>query len=63
MAKSKWIRELERFDQVKIADEEFIFDWMDWMYAKLIDSYWDIINATWYVKKINWFYEFVDIHD
>jgi len=73
MTKSIWVRELKRWDQVKVevyrmknwekvyADELLKYDWMDWMYAKLIDFEWDILNATWYVKKHkDWYFYFID---
>jgi len=33
---------------------------MDWMYAKLLDSKWNICNGTWYVHKVWEHYEFIE---
>ena len=64
----KAIWDLKRWDTLNITitrwdvttDEIVTYDWMDWMYAKLLDSKWNICNGTWYVHKVWEHYEFIE---
>ena len=46
------------YSGIKEWNEDVLYIWMDGMYAKLLCSDWDIVNATWYVVKIDDHYIF-----
>ena len=67
-----WIRELKVWDTVvcdvqtnwiDYKDKILTYNWMDWAYAKLVDSDsidLKIYNASWYVHKVWEHYMFAD---
>ena len=57
--KLMWIRELEKWEKVKIDGKLYIFQYMDWMYALLKDEAWYVFNVSWYVRK-EWDYYVFD---